>query len=51
MAIVKMINSPRSQNVQGLRGTIAYCCRDAKTNHEGIKLITGINCVPQLALQ
>jgi len=51
MAIVKMINSPRSQNVQGLRGTIAYCCRDAKTNHEGIKLVTGINCMPQLALQ
>ena len=51
MAIIKMINSPRSQNIRGLHGTLSYCMRDAKTNHEGIKLITGVNCVPQFALQ
>lgn len=51
MAIVKIINSPRSQSVSGLRGVIAYCCRDAKTNHEGQRLVSGINCVPQVALQ
>ena len=51
MAIVKMINSPRSQNIRGLHGVLSYCMRDAKTNHEGQKLITGIHCVPQIALQ
>ena len=51
MAIVKMINSPRSHTITGLHGTLSYCCREAKTNHDGHKLITGINCVPQFALQ
>ena len=51
MAIVKMINSPRSHTITGLHGTLSYCCREAKTNHEGQRLITGINCVPQFALQ
>ena len=51
MAIVKMINSPRSHTINGLHGTLAYCCREAKTNHEGQRLIAGINCVPQFALQ
>lgn len=51
MAIVKMINSPRSHSITGLHGTLSYCCREAKTNHEGQRLITGINCVPQFALQ
>ena len=51
MAIVKMINSPRSHTINGLHGTLAYCCREAKTNHAGQRLITGINCVPQFALQ
>ena len=50
MAIVKMINSPRSHTINGLHGTLAYCCREAKTNHEGQRLITGVNCVPQFAL-
>ena len=51
MAIVKMINSPRSHTINGLHGTLSYCCREAKTNHEGQRLIAGINCVPQFALQ
>ena len=51
MAIVKMINSPRSHTITGLHGTLSYCCREAKTNHEGQRLITGVNCVPQFALQ
>jgi hypothetical protein len=51
MAIIKMINSPRSQSLKGLHGVLSYCCREAKTNHEGQRLITGINCVPQTALQ
>ena len=51
MAIVKMINSPRSHSITGLHGTLSYCCREAKTNHAGQRLITGVNCVPQFALQ
>ena len=48
MAIVKMINN-KSQSIQGLLCVIAYACKDAKTNHEGQQLISGINCVPSLA--
>ena len=48
MAIVKMINN-KSQNIQGLLCVLAYACKDAKTNHEGQQLISGINCVPSLA--
>ena len=48
MAIVKMINN-KSQSIQGLLCLIAYACKDAKTNHDGQQLITGINCVPSLA--
>ena len=48
MAVVKMINN-KSQSIQGLLCVIAYACKDAKTNHEGQGLISGINCVPSLA--
>ena len=48
MAIVKMINN-KSPSIQGLLCLIAYACKDAKTNHEGQQLISGINCVPSLA--
>ena len=48
MAVVKMINN-KSQSIQGLLCVIAYACKDAKTNHEGQQLISGINCVPSLA--
>ena len=48
MAIVKMINN-KSQSIQGLLCVLAYACKDAKTNHEGQQLISGINCMPHLA--
>ena len=48
MAVVKMINN-KSQSIQGLLCVLAYACKDAKTNHEGQQLISGINCVPHLA--
>ena len=48
MAVVKMINN-KSQSIQGLLCVIAYACKDAKTNHDGQQLISGINCVPSLA--
>ena len=48
MAVVKMINN-KSQSIQGLLCVIAYACKDAKTNHEGQQLLSGINCVPSLA--
>lgn len=48
MAVVKMINN-KSQSIQGLLCVMAYACKDAKTNHGGQQLITGINCVPTLA--
>ena len=48
MAVLKMINN-KSQSIQGLLCVMAYACKDAKTNHEGQQLISGINCVPHLA--
>ena len=48
MAVVKMINN-KSQSIQGLLCVIAYACKDAKTNHDGQQLISGVNCVPSLA--
>ena len=35
MAIIKMINSPRSQSLKGLHGVLSYCCREAKPITKG----------------
>ena len=51
MAIVHFVKSKRTQAVGGLNAVINYCCKDAKVNYHGRPLISGINCVPQCALQ
>lgn len=44
MATVNMINVTRSQTSGGMLGTILYCCRKDKTEYQGRRLITGVNC-------
>jgi hypothetical protein len=51
MAIVHFVKSTRTQTVGGLNAVINYCCKDAKVNYEGRPLVSGVNCVPQCALQ
>ena len=51
MAIVNFVRCQRSQTVGGLNGVINYCCQKSKTEYEGRQLVSGVNCVPQFALQ
>lgn len=51
MAIVNFVSCQRSQTVGGLNGVINYCCQKSKTDYEGGQLVSGVNCVPQFALQ
>ena len=51
MAIVNFVSCQRSQTVGGLNGVINYCCQKSKTDYQGKQLISGVNCVPQFALQ
>ena len=51
MAIVHFVKSKRTQTVGGLNAVINYCCKDTKVSYEGRPLVSGINCVPQCALQ
>ena len=51
MAIVSFAKCKRTQTVGGLKGVIDYCCRESKTECKGRCLISGVNCVPKVALQ
>ena len=51
MAIVHFVKSKRTQTVGGLNGVLNYCCKASKVDYEGRPLVSGINCVPQCALQ
>ena len=51
MAIVNFVRCRKSQTVGALNGVINYCCQKSKTDYEGRPLVSGVNCVPQLALQ
>ena len=51
MAIVNFVSCRKSQTVGGLNGVINYCCHKSKTDYQGRQLISGVNCVPQFALQ
>ena len=51
MAIVNFVKCLRTQTVGGLNGVLNYCCQKAKTDYEGRPLVSGVNCVQQLALQ
>lgn len=51
MAIVSFVKCKRTQTVGGLKGVIDYCCKESKTDCKGRALVSGINCVPKVALQ
>ena len=51
MAIVHFVKNRRTQTVGGLRGVLNYCCKEAKVTHDGRPLVSGVNCVPQVALR
>ncbi len=51
MAIVHFVKHKRTQTVGGLNGVLNYCCKASKVDYEGRPLVSGINCVPQCALQ
>ena len=51
MAIVNFVKCLRTQTVGGLNGVLNYCCQKAKIDYEGRPLVSGINCVPAVALQ
>lgn len=49
MATVNVMKSKRSQSRAGLAFILSYCKQEIKTVHEGKKLVTGINCLPESA--
>lgn len=51
MAIVHFVKNKRTQTVGGLKGVLDYCCKEAKVDFEGRPLVSGVNCVPAVALQ
>lgn len=51
MAIVHFVKHKRTQTVGGLNGVLNYCYKASKVDYEGRPLVSGINCVPQCALQ
>lgn len=51
MAIVHFVKNRRTQTVGGLRGVLNYCCKAAKVDYEGRPLVSGVNCVPAVALR
>ena len=51
MAVVNFVKVRRTQTVGGLNGVLKYCCREEKVDCKGRSLVSGINCVPDTALQ
>ena len=51
MAIVHFVKNRRTQTVGGLRGVLNYYCKEAKVTHVGRPLVSGVNCVPAVALR
>lgn len=51
MAIIHFVKNKCTQTVGGLNSVLNYCCKASKVDHEGRPLVSGINCVPQCALQ
>lgn len=49
MATVKFIPGKKMQTRSSLSFILSYCKRDAKTIHDGRKLVSGINCIPESA--
>ena len=49
MATVNIMKNKRTQSRAGLTFILSYCKRDSKTIHEGKKLVSGVNCLPEFA--
>lgn len=49
IAVVNFISRQKTQTRQGLKALLNYCSKNAKTIHNGRRLVTGINCVTQSA--
>lgn len=49
MAIVKFIPRKQPQTGAGLRAVLSYCGRSSKTEYEGRRLVSGVNCLPASA--
>ena len=49
IAVINFISRQKTQTRQGLKALLNYCMNNAKTNHNGKKLVTGINCIAQSA--
>ena len=49
IAVINFISRQKTQTRRGLKALLNYCAKNAKTIHEGIKLVTGVNCVSQSA--
>ena len=49
IAVINFISRQKTQTRQGLSALLNYCAKNAKTVHDGIKLVTGVNCVAQSA--
>ncbi len=51
MATVNVMKNKRTQSRAGLAFILSYCKRESKTVHEGKKLVSGVNCLPESAYQ
>lgn len=49
IAVISFISRQKTQTRQGLKALLNYCAKNAKTIHDGRKLVTGVNCVAQSA--
>lgn len=49
MATVNVMKNKRTQSRAGLAFILSYCKRESKTVHEGKKLVSGVNCLPESA--
>ncbi len=49
IAVIIFISRQKTQTRQGLKALLNYCAKNAKTVHDGRKLVTGVNCVAQSA--
>lgn len=49
IAVINFISRQKTQTRRGLKALLNYCAKNAKTVHDGRKLVTGVNCVAQSA--
>lgn len=49
IAVINFISRKKTQTRQGLKALLNYCAKNAKTIHDGRKLVTGVNCIAQSA--